>query len=77
MYSTNFKIFAEKKGPQGPRNILKCYKHRTEAVGVIAITTRTVEIEQPCTRAIPQETAAPSERIVQRWKVRVVAVPAR
>ena len=52
--------------------VSKCYEHRTEAIVVIAIAITAVEIEQACITAIPIIATTISERIVQRWKVRVV-----
>ena len=69
------RILCRIKGPEGPRNILKCYKHRTEAIVVTAITIMTMEREQPGTGTIPQRAPTYRKRIVQRWKVRVVSLP--
>ncbi len=52
--------------------VSKCYEHRTEAVVVIAIAIRTVEIERTCIGTIPIIAATYHERIVQPRKVRVV-----
>ena len=52
--------------------VSKCYEHRTEAIAIIAITIRTIEIEQPGIGIIVEIAPTYRKRIVQRWKVRVV-----